>query len=127
MKPSLIRTIYLYVFSGIGLVLFLAGIFQGVRFLVNVTQFSTYPLAQYEETQCDYPFTLYGKPAPLEEANRETAPSEEEIQRQEEKCKERQTELRQRKRVEDLTQALTFLVVGALVFIPHWHLARKSS
>lgn len=127
MRSNLIKTIYLYVFSGLGLGLFLFGVFSGVFFLVNVTQFDKYPLQTYEETQCDYPhYGPYAKPVPIGEETREATPSSQEFEEQERKCEERLELTRQRKKVDDATRTLAFLIIGSLVFIPHWRMARKN-
>lgn len=127
MKTNLIRTIYLYVFSGVGLALFLIGIFKGIYYSVNITQFDKYPLQQYEEIQCGYPYSYPGKPALVAEEMRAATPSAEQTKEQEQKCNERQEDQRARKRLEDLTQTLAFTIIGIMVFIPHWRMARKAS
>jgi hypothetical protein len=129
-KANLIRTIYLYIFSGVGLSLFLIGIFMGIQYLVNITQFEKYPLQAYEETQCDY---LYpGKPMPIMERSSiapsgvdMATPSAEEVKRQEEQCVERTEIARKKKQVDEVTRTLAFLIIGLPLFIFHWKMARK--
>ena len=129
-KANLIRTIYLYVFSGVGLSLFLIGTFMAIQYLVNITQFEKYPLQPYEETQCDYYYP--GKPIPLMERSSiapvepmASTPSAQEIKHQEDLCKERTETTRKRKQVDELTRTLAFIIIGLPVFIFHWRMARK--
>lgn len=126
--PNLIKTIYLYVFSGVGLALILFGSYSAIRYFVNVTQFEQYPLAQWEETQCAYPAIGYSVAKPvMEDRTNLASPSAEEIEKQEKLCKENTEKQRKRKQTDDLTHTLATLLIGILVFIPHWKLARKSS
>lgn len=126
-KANLVKTIYLYVFSGVGLSLFIIGVFMAIQYLVNTTQFEKYPLNTWEETQCEYPpYLSVAKPMPVEETT-DATPSAEEVKKQEERCTTNQESMRNRKRVDDLTRALTFLVIGPLVFFPHWRMTKKLS
>jgi len=123
-SPSIIKTIYLYVFSGVGLALILFGSYTGIQYGVNVTQFDKYPLQQWEEGQCRYPNIVSTAKPVMEE--RSATPSAEEIEKQEKQCEENQGRQRKTKQTQDLTHAITLLFLGILVFVPHWTLARKS-
>jgi len=124
-SPSIIKTIYLYVFSGVGLALILFGSYTGIQYGVNVTQFDKYPLQQWEEGQCRYPNIGFSAAKPVTE-ERSATPSAEEIDKQEKQCTENQERQRKIKQTQDLTHAVAMLFLGALVFVPHWTLARKS-
>ncbi|TSC89484.1 MAG: Uncharacterized protein G01um10145_641 [Microgenomates group bacterium Gr01-1014_5] len=123
-SPSIIKTIYLYVFSGVGLALILFGSYTGIQYGVNVTQFDKYPLQQWEEGQCRYPNIVSPAKPVMEEGS--ATPSAEEIEKQEKQCEENQERQRKIKQTQDLTHAIAMLFLGILVFVPHWTLARKS-
>ena len=123
---NLIKTIYLYIFSGVGLALLLFGSYNTIRYAVDVTQFEKYPLQQWEETQCTFSNTSYPQAKPTMVETREATPSAEEIQKQEKLCEENRDKQRKIKQTQDLTHAGAMLLLGALVFIPHWKLAKKT-
>lgn len=108
-KPGLIRTIYFYFFSGLGLVLLIVGTFNLSQFVVKKTLLPKYDLG-YEETRC----TIY---APQVEGQK-TAPLE--AKKQKDECLKQLNEQRQAKQVLDLTSATTLIVVGAIVFVFHF-------
>lgn len=122
---NLIQTIYLYIFSGVGLALLLFGSYNAIKYAVDVTQFEKYPLQQWEETQCTYPNSSSLQTKPVMVETREATPSAEEILKQEKLCEENRDKQRKIKQTQDLTHALALLFLGTLVFIPHWKLARK--
>lgn len=127
MTSSTIKTIYLYVFSGVGLALILFGSYNAIRYGVDITQFDKYPLQQWEEGQCRYPNIGFSAAKPVMEERSNTAtPSAEEIVKQEKQCTENQERQRKIKQTQDLTHAVAMLFLGTLVFVPHWTLARKS-
>ncbi|MEX1014516.1 MAG: hypothetical protein WDZ80_05135 [Candidatus Paceibacterota bacterium] len=110
-KKQLIRSIYLYLFSLVGLVLLIIG---SVR-LVNLG------LKAYVFTEADI---YYSYPSPeripvTEDGEEIKQPTKEEIAEHEEK---QRTSNRQR----DAAQALAFLIIGAPLYIVHWRLIKKD-
>ncbi len=98
---------------------------MGVHYLVNTTQYPKYPLQSYDETRCEV-YSYAGKPVPAVATEiREATPSAAEMKQQEETCKAQLEADRMHRKIDDLTQSLAFLIIGALVFIPHWKMARK--
>jgi hypothetical protein len=135
-QPSTIKTVYLYIFSGIGLLLILFGAYNGILFTVKSTQFSEYPLNRYEEGQCPYGMPPVPSMAqPMEKQGITiSATNESEINKQYEEsykrfkqeCEETTKRKREISKVQDMTHSIAALLLGVLVFIPHWKLARKS-
>lgn len=113
---KLIPTIYFYVVSLIGLVLLIIGIFAGVHFVVGVTAYNKYPLDYAPETRCSIPVA----PAP----EGKTA-AQLQISSQDECLKSVEKE-RATKKAADLEKALSFTLIGMLVFGIHFYYARRK-
>lgn len=112
---DLIKSIYLYLFTAVGLVLIIVGVFQLSNYIIKITVFEKYNLG-YEETRCDY---LPQSVAPGEDKTATgTAKTEKE------KCEKTTEELRKFKKVTDGARAVTFLLVGGAVFA--FHLRRTT-
>lgn len=109
-----IRTIYFYFFAGLGLVLLIVGIFQLSQWGVKSFFLPKYDLS-YDETRCDF------LPAPVVKG--ESQPVSDTTQSKKE-CLDRLEIQRKTKQVTDLAQALTFILVGGIVFAFHF---RKTS
>lgn len=126
MSGKLIATIYFYLISAASLVLIIIGIFNGVNFLINSTQFEKYPL-RYQQGDCE----VFGLPYPYKIAPETTrfdsSISAGEKQKQVENCEKQQELDRKQHKVEDLKNALTFTLVGLVLFLIHFPLARKQS
>lgn len=110
---NLIRSIYFYFFSAVGLILLIVGIFQLSQWGVKSFLLPNYNL-NYEETRCDY---LPTKPESEPSSISATTQSKQE-------CLTSLEEQRKIRQVTDLAQALTFIVVGGVVFVFHF---RKTS
>lgn len=112
---DLIKSIYLYLFTAIGLILVIIGIFQLSNYVIKIAVFDKYQL-EYEETRCDY--------LPVETLPGGEKKSSEAAQMEKEKCEKGLEELRAYKKVTDGARAITFLVVGGAVFA--FHLSRTT-
>lgn len=114
---NLIRTIYFYFFAGVGLILLIVGIFQFSQWGVKSFLLPKYNLS-YEETRCDY--------LPSKEMSEPPVSSISALPPGQTKqdCEATLEEQRKVRKVTDLAQAITFVVVGAALFVFHF---RKSS
>lgn len=115
---DLIKSIYLYLFTGIGLILLIVGIFQLSGYAVNKIAFDKYQLG-YEENRCD--FGMMPEPVKTEGAREETPGERNERQQ---KCEQQLEEFRRFREVTDLSRAITFIIVGSAVFA--FHLRRTT-
>lgn len=115
---DLIKSIYLYLFTAVGLILIIVGIFQLSNYVINITVFEKYQLG-YEENRCDY----LVQPVAVEAGK--TAAVDPKLQKeQREKCLTTLEEFRRYKKITDGARAITFLVVGGAVFA--FHLSRTT-
>lgn len=125
MSGKLIATIYFYLVSASALVLIIIGIFNGVNFIINSTQFEKYPL-RYQQGDCG----VFGMPYPYkitpETAKFDSSISAGEKQKQVENCEKQQELDRKQHKIEDLKNASTFTLVGLVLFLIHFPLARKQ-
>lgn len=115
---ELIKTIYFYLFSAIGLILVIVGIFQTSEYVVKKFFLPKYDLGYGES--CDY----FGKiiPAPIDGRQVATTSAEEQkmLDQQKKDCLTRIEEQRAVRQVTDLARAITFIIVGSVVFIFHF-------
>lgn len=131
-QASLIKTLYLYIFSGVGLCLIIIGAYTGISYAVKVSQFDKYPLEEWRDVPCTYPGIVpMGKvvsaPEPAVAPTQLASPSAQEIEKLERTCEDNKELQRKVKKTQDLTHTISMLLLGTLVFIPHWKLARKTS
>ncbi len=112
---ELIRSIYLYLFTAVGLILIIVGIFQISNYIIKITAFDKYQLG-YEESKCDY----ITEPVALDQKSVST----EEAKLKNDKCLQGLEELRRYKKITDGARAITFLLVGGGVF--WFHLTRSN-
>lgn len=112
---KLIPTIYFYIVSLIGLVLLIIGIFSSIHYIVNVIQFPTYPLGYGVAERCQTPL-----PVPTKGETQPTVTSNQD-------CMKEVQEERQQLKTQDLEKALSFTLIGAVVFGIHFYFARKQS
>lgn len=103
------RTIYLYLFSLVGLVLIIIGSVQ----LINLG------LKTYVFTKADQP-TYISSPRAKPIDGEEVGELDKELE--EEQQKEATASRRQR----DAAQAVSLLIVGVPIYLYHWNLARKE-
>lgn len=110
-----IKTAYFYVFSAIGIILLVVGIFKMSDFGVRNFLLDNYYL-DYETGRCGYlePAKLEGEPAV---DNSEVL----------KKCEQDIEQEREVKRVTDVSSAITFIIVGAFLFAFHYKQAKKLS
>src|SRR3989344_3613701 len=90
---------YFYLVSAISLVVLVIGIFHTVTFIVNSTMYEKYPLRWGAE----------------------------EKEKALEVCRKNQEQERRQHRVEDIKNAVTFSLVGILLFSIHFPIALKRS
>jgi len=112
--PS-IKTAYFYVFSAVGVILMIVGVFKLSDFAVRSFLLDNYYL-DYETGRCSYlePVKVEGQPAVDNAVALES-------------CKKDLERERQVKKVTDMASAITFTVVGAALFVFHYRRARKLS
>ena len=115
MKSNLIKTIYLYVVSVIGVVMTVVGLSGLINTTVKLAVFDEYPIPYYSD--------LPVKETPAGTTER-TAKEKAEDERL---ADERKQQARQVAMVNDLTQAIALTIVGGAVYIYHWRLARKEA
>ncbi len=96
-----IRTAYFYVFSAIGIILLIIGVFKLSDYGVRKVFLDNYYLP-YEAGRCSYP-------------------------QPQDKCLEELSRERKVKEVTDISSSITFLVVGSALFAFHYRRARKLS
>ncbi len=118
MSGKTIATIYFYLISAASLALIVIGIFNAVNFGINVTQYEKYPL-RYPQGNCEgYPYKFGPSPA---------SPSATELEKQKQDCLKQENALSKQQKIDDLKNAITFSLVGTILFIIHFPLARKQS
>lgn len=125
MSGKNIATIYFYLISTVSLILIVIGIFNGVNFAINSTQYDKYPLRYGPSGDCDY-VTAY-KAMPVPETLYSATPSAEEVKRQKESCEKNQEADRKEHRINDIKSAVTFTFIGVILFMIHFSQARKFS
>lgn len=124
MSGKTIATIYFYLISAASLALIVMGIFNAVNFGINITQYEKYPL-RYPQGSCEgYPYKFGVYPA-ME--GRVATPSAQEIEKQKQDCLKQEMALSKQQKIDDLKNAITFTLVGAILFLIHFPLARKQS
>ncbi len=121
MSGKLIATIYFYVISAASLALIVIGIFNVVNFVINSTQYEKYPLRWGGVSTCEGPRPLM--PVLIEESTLSAKQSEEAIRT----CYGNEEADRKQHRIDDLKNAITFTLVGLVLFSIHFPLARKQS
>ena len=115
---ELIKSIYLYLFTAIGLILIIVGIFQTSNYVINLIAFDNYQLG-YEENRCDYvtqPIAVEAGKTPVQDPTLQ--------KEQKDKCLKTLEEFRRYKKITDGARAITFLIVGGGVFA--FHLTRTN-
>ncbi len=123
MSARHISTVYFYVISAASLALIVVGVFNSVNFAINITQYDKYPL-RYQPENCDT--NPYYK-GPMAVVAPGATPSPQDLQNARLQC-EKQLELdRKKQKLGDLKSAVTFSLVGVLLFLVHFPLARKQS
>ena len=127
MSGKTIATIYFYLISAASLALIVIGIFNTVNFGINITQYEKYPL-RYPQGSCEnYPYK-FGGPYPAAPMDiKVSTSSAKELEKQKENCLKQEDALSKQQKIDDLKNALTFTLVGLVLFFIHFPLARKQS
>jgi len=113
---KLIPTIYFYLLSAVGVVLFIIGIFNSFHYVVGITAYDKYPLG-YPENRCDYvaaPVATDGATKPVTEQSKKD-------------CLLSLDQERQNKKIDDLEKSISFTTIGLLVFAFHFYFSKKLS
>lgn len=116
MKSNLIKTIYLYVVSVIGVVMIATGVIGLVNTTVKLIVFDKYPVPYYTDIV---------KESSITGAKDER--SSEQKAEDERKAEERRDQARKEQMVNDLTSGIALTVVGSVLYTYHWRLARKEA
>lgn len=126
MSGKTIATIYFYVISAASLALIVIGIFNIVNFGINITQYDKYPL-RYPQGNCEnYPYKFGPYPA-IDVRGMPATPSAQELEQQKQACLKQDMALSKQQKIDDLKNAITFTLVGSVLFLIHFPLARKQT
>lgn len=106
---KLIPTIYFYVMSAVGMIIFIIGLFNTFHFVTGVVFYSKYPLSLGAETQCDF------LPQPVISPNQQSR----------DVCLRNLELLRAHQKTDDLEKAVSFTVIGLIVYLIHFNFAHK--
>ena len=115
MKSHLIKTIYLYVVSVIGVVMTVVGLIGLINTGVKLVVFDEYPAPYYGDA------LVREGPAGSAERTAEQKVEDERL------AKERKDQARKEQMVNDLTNAIALTVVGGVLYRYHWRLARQET
>jgi len=114
--PKLIPQIYFYVVSLIGLVLLIIGVFADVHYIINISSGGPYPLAYSLPERCSTP--MFAVPAGEKQVP--------DAQSTYAACVKSVEDERRATQRNDLEKALSFTIVGLIVFGIHFYFARKQ-
>ena len=123
MSGKSIATIYFYIISAISLILIIIGIFNVVNLVINSTQYDKYPL-KYSQPDCEQAVYPYPVAAPDFKIASSSAIDQ---QKQKIGCEKQQELDRKQHKLDDIKNALTFSLVGVVLFLIHFPQARKQS
>ncbi|MBI4038493.1 hypothetical protein HY384_00895 [Candidatus Daviesbacteria bacterium] len=128
MSGKAIATIYFYLVSAASLALIVMGIFNAVNLMINSTQYEKYPLRYEPGIDCESGF---GYPVPYKimppDVREEATISAQDLEKQTKNCLRQQELERRQHKVDDFKDAITFSLVGVVLFSIHFPLARKQS
>lgn len=129
MSGKLIATVYFYVISAGSLILIVIGIFNIVNFIINSTQYDKYPTRYSMPGDCEsVPYKYGGSvPAAVDIRGVPATPSTEELEKQKQACIKQDELDRKQHQIDDMKNAITFTLVGLVLFLIHFPLARKQS
>ena len=116
----LIPTIYFYLLSAIGMVLLIIGLFNSVHFITGISSYDKYPLRQGAESRCDY------MPVPVSIDGTKEKVATKEKDETKENCLKSLEKERANTKADDLEKSISFTAIGLLVFLTHFHFARKQ-
>lgn len=120
MNGKLISIIYFYLVSVLSLILLIIGVFHIISYTLNVTQFDKYPLT-YGEDRCVVSQTIG---APEDKLN--TVDASISAQQKKDCMTQLDVERKQRK-INDLKNAITFPLLGIVLFLIHFPIALRRS
>ncbi len=130
MSGKQIGLIYFYIVSAAALGLMIIGIFNSVNFVINITQYKDYPL-RYQNEDCSsiYPVPMkVAPPVPAEQSYPVIATqSSQETERQKQLCQKQVDTQRKKQKLDDLKNSITFSLVGLVLFLIHFPIARRNS
>lgn len=127
MSGKRISLIYFYVISTISLILIIFGIYSTATFVLNTVLYEKYPLKFISE-DCENFGYPYRGPVPAEiDKQAQASLSAEERDRLVKSCERRVEEERKLHRIEDIRNSVVFTLVGTVLFVIHFRLARKNS
>ena len=115
--PKLIPSIYFYVVSLIGLVILIIGVFSDIHYFVNISSGSVYPLPYSAPERCAVP-----APAVSGTPEKQTPDAQKAYQL----CLQSVEDERQTTKRNDLEKAISYTLIGAIVFGIHFFFARKQ-
>jgi len=115
-RKELIRTIYLYLFSLVGLVLITIGLVR----LVDLG------LKAYIFTKADRVDTYPRFPVPIKEDPREVVLTEEEQEKLEQKRIAAEEKNKESRRQRDASNSIALIIVGTPLFLYHWRTIQKD-
>ena len=131
MHPRIIALIYFYVVSAAALMLFVIGIFRAVNLGVNLIAYDTYPLLYAQDCNSGgvVPVSISSKVAssPVAPASEPATPSAQQLQSQIDACLAGQSQERKQQEVSDIKDSITFTLVGLILFLIHFPIARRMS
>ena len=120
MNSRVISVIYFYIVSLIAIILLIVGIHTAISYTVNITQFAQYPLPYGGEDRCNA-YMVPQAPSPGK-----TAPAISSDQAKQQ-CLASLALERKQQRVSDLDNAVTFTLLGLLLFASHFPIALRRS
>lgn len=130
MPGKLIALIYFYLISAVSIGLLIFGVFSIGNLVINLTQYDKYPL-KYGIEQCDF---LSKYPVPMvrvmpgpPEGQEFATPSAQQLEDDKRKCLEQAEYERKQHKLDDIKNAVLFTLIGAVLFLIHYPLARKHS
>lgn len=123
MSGKTIATIYFYIISAASLALIIIGVFNTANFIINSTFYDQYT-TRYSQPNCDsYPYKAMSYPVDGKIASS----SAESLEMQKKSCLTQQDLDRKQHKIDDLKNAITFSLIGIILFSIHFPLARKQS
>jgi len=121
-----VKNLYVYIISIVAIIMMSIGIFGIVKWTVKVSLFDKYVLEQYEEDRCIGLSGKYGamqiQPDPVNSPKR----SEAEIAQERADCEKSLENNRRYRKVMDLAEGLSQLLIGGLLYYTHFVVLRKK-
>lgn len=122
---KLISLIYFYLVSIIGIIMLIAGLYNGVSYVVNITQYDKYPL-QYGNEDCTY-LSQSAPPKAVVGTDSLASLSAEEQKLQKAACEQRVELERKQHKVNNIKDAIFFTLVGIILLALHFPVAIRRS